>query len=273
MTDAATHRLDLPVARDQVEVVAAQLWAAGALGVWERAGELTAWFRTPPAADAFRGGRWSVEPDRDWQAEWKATIAPVHAGRIAVVPTWLADDHAPAPDELTLWLDPGRAFGSGHHATTLLCLAALDELALAGQLSGRRVADVGCGSGVLAIAAAAFGAEVEAVDIDPDAVTVTRENAARNEVTVRSHRGSVDALTTRPDIVVANLITDVVAQLAEPLVRTARERVILSGITAERAEVALTPLQAAGLRLDEVRERDGWAMVVGTPTERTDHTS
>lgn len=256
----ATARYELPTDPAEVEIVAARLWAAGALGVWERPAVLVSWFEA--ATDAVPpGGSWSVEPDHDWQAAWKATIRPVHAGRFAIVPTWLVDEHEATEDEVTLVLDPGRAFGSGHHATTTLCLELLGGL----DLSGATVADIGCGTGVLAIGAARLGAEVTAVDIDPDAVEVTRENAARNGVEVRTAVGSVDALDGPAEVVVANLVTDVVAALAASLVTAAGRTLIVSGITAERREVALAPLRAAGLEIDTTLERDGWITVLGRP--------
>jgi ribosomal protein L11 methyltransferase len=261
------HRYELPVAPDEVELLSARLWLAGALGCWQQPGSLTAWFadRDAPVPP---GGRWSVEPDRDWQAEWKATIGPIRAGRVTVVPSWLADEYVPAADELTLVLDPGRAFGSGHHATTTLCLELLDEL----DLEGREVADVGCGTGILAIAAAARGARVVAVDIDPEAVEVTGENAARNGVSIEAKAGSieaevgsVEAIPQPTDIVVANLVTDVIVALAEQLVAATGTTFIASGITVERRERAIRALGSAGLRVEEVRERDGWIALRGTP--------
>jgi ribosomal protein L11 methyltransferase len=259
------HRYELPVAPDEVELRTAQLWAAGALGVWQRPGSVAAWF---PAGDAPvpAGGRWELEPDRDWQAEWKATIGPVHAGRTVIVPSWLTDDHQPAEGELTLVLDPGRAFGSGHHATTTLCLELLDGL----DLADRTVADVGCGTGVLAIAAAARGARVLAVDLDPDAVEVTLDNAERNGVTLEARVGSVELLPPPVDVVVANLVTDVIVALADELVAATGTALIVSGITAERQERAAAALRAAGLTIDAVRERDGWVALVGTPTDGGD---
>ncbi len=251
------------------DLLSAQLWALGAQGVWERPDDLVAWFspdtlQRPEVRDApvLAAARIEEEPDRDWQAEWKATIGPVRAGRTVVVPSWLADDHQAEADELTLVLDPGRAFGSGHHATTLLCLEVLDELARDGGLEELRVADVGCGSGILALAAAARGAVVQAVDIDPAAVAVTSENAARNGITLEVRRGSVDAVRPPVDLVVANLITDVVAELAEPLVRASRDRLVLSGITEERQRTALEPLERAGATLEDLRTRDGWIVAV-----------
>jgi ribosomal protein L11 methyltransferase len=259
------HRYELPVVPDEVEFRSAQLWAAGAFGVWQRPGSLAAWFPTEHAP-VPPGGHWELEPDRDWQAEWKATIGPVHAGRIAIVPSWLAEDHRPAEGELTLVLDPGRAFGSGHHATTTLCLELLDEL----DLAGREVADVGCGTGVLAIAAAARGGRVLAVDLDPDAVEVTLDNARRNGVEVEARVGSVGALPGPVDVVVANLVTDVIVSLAPELVAATGSTLIASGITAERRERALTALRRAGLTIDEVRDRDGWVALVGTPADGGD---
>jgi ribosomal protein L11 methyltransferase len=261
-------RVEVPVHHTRTELVAAHLWSLGAVGVWHQPGRLVAWFTALPDPLRPAGAAHPTlpteltseqvtvvdEPDRDWQDEWKATIAPVHAGRITVVPSWLADDHLPADGELTLVLDPGRAFGSGHHATTALCLELLDEL----DLDGSRVADVGCGTGVLAIAAAARGARVTAVDIDPEAVEVTRENAARNRVEVAATTGSVGALDTPADVVVANLVTDVVRALAAELVALTAGTLVVSGITSERRTDALGALEAVGARVDEVRERDGW---------------
>ena len=263
---------------DRRELIAAHLWAAGATGVWEQPDLLVAWFEQRPpwlgtgaaspdtgiggmpdggpqdALDELGAATWSIETDRDWQAEWKATIRPVRAGRFVVVPTWLADEHTPAPDESTLVLDPGRAFGSGHHATTTLCLEFLDDLAL----QGRSVADIGCGTGILAIAAAQRGASVVGVDLDPDAVAVTRENAARNHVEVTVAPGSVDVLTEPADVVVANLVTDVVVALAAGLVEACRDTLVVSGIATERQERALGALTGCGAEVVEVRERDGW---------------
>lgn len=258
MPPAAAHRLVLPCARGEAELLAARLWAGGARGVWERPGELVAWF-DEVTAGVPEGGVWQREPDRDWQAEWKDSIAPVHAGRFVVVPTWLADGHVAGADETVVVLDPGRAFGSGHHATTALCLEVLDRL----DLAGRTLADVGCGSGILAIAAARRGARVVAVDLDADAVEVTRENAARNSVEIDARHGGVEALPAVADVVVANLLTDTVASLAAELTRAAGSTLIVSGITSERRAVALEPLRSAGFDPRDLRERDGWIAAAG----------
>lgn len=254
---AETHRYVLPrPVEGDPELVVARLWAAGAIGVWERADALVAWFRDRPGG-LPTGGRWEVEPDRDWQAEWKATIRPVRAGRVVVVPTWLAAEHQPSPDDVTIVLDPGRAFGSGHHATTTLCLELLQEL----DLAGRSVLDVGCGTGILALAAARLGAvDVVAVDVDADAVEVTRENATRLGLAVHARVGSVGLADRPTDVVLANLVTDTVVALAPRLAAVLVPGGILvaSGIATERAPTAVTALRAAGLAVERQRERDGW---------------
>ncbi len=272
-----THRLEVPVRPERREEVALALWMMGASGTWEQPQRIVAWFTAPPDTDAYsatvpelRGDdvTLTTEPDRDWQAAWKATIAPVDAGRFTVVPTWLAAEHQPRDDELTVVLDPGRAFGTGHHATTTLCLELLDELDRAHGLDGRTLADIGCGSGILAIAAAARGAEVQAVDIDEDAAAVTRENAAGNHVQLRVTAGSVEAVDGPVDIVVANLISDVVRDLAAELVALTREELLVSGITVPRRDDVLGALVAGGAEVAQVRERDGWIAARLRPSRR-----
>src|SRR5690606_38564852 len=115
--------------------------------------------------------------DRDWSREWLKNFRPVQFGRrLWVVPTAYTP---PESDAVNLVLDPGLAFGTGTHPTTALCLEWLDTLAGNGELEGRMVLDYGCGSGILAIAAALLGAErVVATDIDPQALLATRDNAA-----------------------------------------------------------------------------------------------
>jgi ribosomal protein L11 methyltransferase len=260
--------VEVAVAAGTEEVAAASLWAAGALGVWERSGTLVAWFAAPADLTGWPGlspgsVTWTREPPRDWQAAWKTTIGPVRAGTTLVVPSWLADTTVAGPGDVVLVIDPGQAFGTGHHATTTLCLEALEAV----DLVGRSVADVGCGTGVLGIAAARRGAaHVTAVDVDPDAVATARCNATRNGVGLDARVGSIDAVDGPADVVVANLVTDVLVALADPLVRTTRDTLVVSGIASERAERVTAALVAAGAEITAVTSRQGWVAVTATPT-------
>ncbi|UWX63363.1 50S ribosomal protein L11 methyltransferase [Deinococcus rubellus] len=149
------------------------LWEAGATGLEERAGRLRAYFDSP--ADLALDGEWTDEPDQDWQADWKKGLTPVTAGRFTIAPSWLAAEVPPT--QIPLLIDPGMAFGTGHHATTRLAVEALGQL----DLVGRRVLDVGSGSGVLALAAALGGAaQVLGLDIDPVTLPAAIENAQLN---------------------------------------------------------------------------------------------
>lgn len=246
---------------DDPDLDSARLWAVGATGVWQRPGEVVGYFDGEDA-EVPPGGHWETVADVDWAAAWREGIQPVSAGPFDVVPTWLADDHPERPGRVRIVLDPGRAFGSGHHDTTLGCLEALAGL----DLAGRDVLDVGTGTGILAIAAARRGAtSVVGVDVDPDAVEVARSNAAANEVAVRLAVGSVD-LALRPfDVVVANLLTQTVVDLAEPLVAALVPggHLVTSGIGAPRAGVVADALQRAGLVGITTRARGDWAVVEG----------
>lgn len=242
-------------AGDDRELVAARLWVAGAHGVQELPDGLVAWFddRTdavPP------GGSWADEPDRDWLAGWREGLGAVVVGGIHVVPSWTT--HEPAPDAVVLRLDPGVAFGTGHHATTALCLAALQRH----LAPTHRVVDVGTGTGILAIAAALLGArEVVAVDVDVQAVDACRVNAAANGCDVDVRLGGPDAVRAPGDLVLANLLTPTLHALADELAAlTAPGGVLVaSGVASERADGVAARLAAAGLEPVDRADRDGWA--------------
>jgi ribosomal protein L11 methyltransferase len=157
--------------------------------------------------------------EADWAEAWKAHFPVLRIGRrIVIKPTWR--DHAARAGDVILDLDPGMAFGTGLHPTTRLCLAGVESAADRGLLDGARVLDVGCGSGILAIAAAKLGAgSVRCVDTDPIAVEATIANADRNGLAERitARTGSLPSGETGFDLVLANLIASVLIALAVSL--------------------------------------------------------
>lgn len=257
MSPPAAWALHTALDLERLSVHLPALEAAGLLGVVEEGGRATAYLAAR-ADDLAVEGTWEPIADRDWHEGWKAGIAPVTVGAVTIVPPWL-----PAPDTaaIVLEIEVGQAFGTGHHETTTGCLAALQEL----DLAGRSVLDVGTGSGVLAIAAARLGAgRVVGVDTDPLAVAAAAENATRNNVDLELAPGSVDAVDGRFDVVVANLDTTTLSALAVALVaRMARPgTLVASGVSVPRSTEAVQALAAAGLA---VRARPGreWVVLVG----------
>jgi ribosomal protein L11 methyltransferase len=244
------------------EAAVAVLWSAGVAGIEERPGgdaptgerHLLAGVEGA-AVDAVLdalGARWEVEvlpvAGDEWLDEWRRWARPWRAGRrFVVVPSWQEPPPWAGDDDVVLAIDPGRAFGSGAHATTRLCLAVLEDRVA----PGARVVDVGCGSGVLAVAAARSGAaHVEAVDVDPEAVRVTAVNAARNGVAdrVRASSSGVDELTATADVVVANIGASVLVALAPALVRATAQggSLVLSGLLSDQLGGVATAFAAAG---------------------------
>lgn len=201
-------------------------------------------------------------PETVWTENWRSHFAPVEIGRrLRIVPPWEIDRRS---ERVTLVINPGAAFGTGRHETTALCLEALEDLVM----PGARVADVGCGSGVLAIAAAKLGAaEVVANDIDPASVDATRENAEANGVAAKiltSESATPPADGRTFDIVVANIYSDTLVALAAPLAACVAPggALVLSGIEASRCGDVERAYLAQGLQRAHVRTRGEWAALV-----------
>ncbi len=210
-----------------------------------------------------------VVDEADWAAAWKRHFPVLRVGRRLVIrPTWRR--HRAAADEVVLALDPGMAFGTGLHPTTRLCLAGIESLAERGLVAGARTLDVGCGSGILAIAAARLGARsVLAVDTDPVAIEATQANARRNRVAriVRAQRGSLPAPGGPFDLVLANLIASLIVTLAAELHAATRSgtgasrtggRLLASGIFADREPEVRRALAAAGFHLTDRAAEGDW---------------
>ena len=206
--------------------------------------------------------------EADWADAWKAHFPVMRIGRHVVIrPTWRR--HRAAPDDVVLAIDPGMAFGTGLHPTTRLCLVALERLADAGRMTGARVLDVGCGSGILAIAAVRLGAaDAVGVDTDPIAIESTLANARRNRLAPRV-RASVGSLPTGEppfDVIAANLIAGVLVQIAAQLAAelAAGGRLVASGIFVDREGEVRHVFEAAGLAVTERTAEGDWvALEVG----------
>jgi ribosomal protein L11 methyltransferase len=200
--------------------------------------------------------------EADWAEAWKAYFPVLRVGRRLVIrPTWL--DAEPGPDDVVLDLDPGMAFGTGLHPTTRLCLIALESLADRGRLRGARVLDVGCGSGILAIAAAKLGAaSVVGIDVDPIAVEATLANAATNGLSGRisARLGSLPSGLPPFDVASANLIASLLVELAPALAAELRRHgtLVSSGIFIDREADVRWAFAKALLDVGETWDEGDW---------------
>ena len=209
--------------------------------------------------------------DADWENNWKQYYKPMEIGaRLLVVPQWEQDDpqvRAACAQRVPLILEPGLTFGTGSHATTRLCLTALEEAVHGGET----VLDLGCGSGILSIAALRLGAvSAKAVDIDEKCLTVAYENAALNGIgknrytvlvgDVLSDGALREKLGGGYDVVVANIVADVIMGLA-PIVRQFLKPgglFLCSGIIDTRAEEVAESLRQNGWEIEKTRSGEGW---------------
>ena len=210
--------------------------------------------------------------EQDWANAWKRYYTIQQLGeRTVIVPSWL--EYAPRPNDIIIRLDPGMAFGTGLHPTTRLCLMLLERCIQPGQ----QVLDLGCGSGILSIAAAQLGAaHVLALDTDPIAVEATVTNASHNAVSHRIHavegslplgvrgQGSGVGESQSFDLIVANILARVLAGLAADMVAALKPGGLLlsSGIIAEREDEVALAYAVAGLERIERRQEGDWVALV-----------
>lgn len=210
--------------------------------------------------------------EEDWAAAWKQHFPVMRVGKHLVIrPTWRR--HRAQPGDVVLALDPGMAFGTGLHPTTRLCLAGIERWADEGVIEGRTAIDVGCGSGILAIAAAKLGAtSVLGVDTDVVAVEATIANAKRNGLARRipARRASLPTEGGPWDLVLANLIASLLVMLADELAAALKPggRMLASGIFIDREPDVRTAFEASGL---VIRERTGEGDWVALDVERPAH--
>ena len=200
--------------------------------------------------------------DQDWERAWMDDFRPMRFGqRLWICPSW---DEPPAGDAISILLDPGLAFGTGTHPTTALCLEWLD----AHPPAGLEVIDYGSGSGILAVAALKLGAaRVTAVDIDPQALTATRDNAARNGVDdARLHIDYPEGLgeKTTADLVMANILAGPLVELAPVMAGRVRPggAIVLSGILREQADT-VRQAYTAWFDMDPPAFREDWTRLTG----------
>ncbi len=212
--------------------------------------------------------RTRIVQEADWAEAWKAFFPVLRIGRrIVIRPTWRR--HRRQPDDVVLALDPGMAFGTGLHPTTRLCLAMLVSIADLGRLDGAHVLDVGCGSGILAIAALRLGgARALGVDTDPIAIEATLANARRNRLVrrLRARVGSLPADGGPYDVVLANLIAGVLVPLA-PLLRAALRdggTLLASGIFIDREAEVADAFRLAGLVIRDRAAEGEWVALEAT---------
>ncbi|KRQ86659.1 Ribosomal protein L11 methyltransferase [Caloramator mitchellensis] len=203
--------------------------------------------------------------EEDWATSWKKYYKVTKLGkRIVVKPRW--EEYTPEDNEIVIELDPGMAFGTGTHETTILCLELLEKYLKGGET----VFDIGTGSGILAIASSKFGAEkVVGVDIDEVAVDAARENVEYNNIgNVEIRHGNLtDVLTEKADIVVANIIADIIINMTSSIKNFIKQEglFIVSGIIQDRKNDVLKELENNNLKIIEIKEMGEWVGIVSKP--------
>ena len=209
-------------------------------------------------------GSWKVTLDekenQDWSKKWKEKWTVTHVSdRIAVVPSWL--EYEPLEDEIKINLDPGCAFGTGTHQTTQLCMKAIQKYIKPGD----KMADIGTGSGILAICAIKFGASTAyGCDNDETVIDVCKKNAEINNVKCSFELNTADKIHEKYDFVCANILHNVLAEIMGDLKNIMKDgaKIVLSGILDEKKDIVLEALQKHNMKVIEMTNQDQWVALV-----------
>lgn len=201
-------------------------------------------------------------PDQDWANDWKSYFHPISIDEgLTIVPSW--EDYEPKEGEEIIILDPGMAFGSGNHATSFLCSRYLREY----MKQGDTVIDIGCGSGILSLVAVKSGAEkVIAVDLDPQCMIATEENAQKNNMldSIDTREGDLFSVVTESaDVVVSNIFAEVIIGMLHDVKHHVKPGgiYIASGILKEKLQDAMNALKGEGFELLDDRTDGDWSAV------------
>ena len=205
----------------------------------------------------------TVTDDKDWAHNWKKYYHPLEVGNhITIKPTWEEYENK---DRVVIDIDPGMAFGTGTHETTYLCLEALEKYVEEKDL----IFDIGCGTGILGIAAIKLGVEkVISVDIDEKCIEATTENAKINNTleNMQIYKGNLlDVIHDSADIIVSNIIAEIIAEMIPELKMHLKGKKIFiaSGIITEKIYIVKDALINEGFEILEVNEKNGWAQITG----------
>ncbi len=211
-------------------------------------------------------GEWTVTAQKvinqDWSQKWKEHWKPTRASEhVVICPSWEECSHQ--KDEVLITLDPGSAFGTGTHATTQLCIQAIEKY----LKKGDEMADIGTGSGILAITAIKFGAtHAVAIDNDPLVIDVAQDNAQVNGVynKIDFSHATADMLSEQFDFVCANILHNILAEIMGDLknIMKPKAHMVLSGILDEKKPVVLEAIEKHSLKITEILHQDQWVAIV-----------
>ena len=253
---------------------------AACLGVFERQGKTVVYFADTRGITTVRNGiasaidsvrhaglpaevqvSYTYLSERDWNESWKKKFQPIDVGKtLTIIPPWES-----APNgRIAIIVDPGMAFGTGHHETTRFCLATIEQLAR--HAGHGRFGDIGTGTGILAIAARKLGfAEAVGVDIDPLAIDAARRNVTHNQLdNIDIYEGSVETLTGQFDLVAANLLSEILKNLAPEIVSRMKPGglALLSGIMTGQEDEVIEMFSPLGVTVVERLVDGRWVSLV-----------
>ena len=264
--------LHVRVTADEAELVGDRLWVLGASGLEERDdttliasdGDVLLIAAFPDEETARRAQAQLDRPASfelvigdDWKDAWREFFHVQHIGkRLVLRPSWR--DAQPGPGQVLLTIDPGSAFGSGIHETTRLVLAEIE----ARVRGGERVLDVGCGSGILSVAALLLGAgSARANDVDPLAIDATRDNAASNGVEIDVSLDPIESIEGDYELVLANIQAPILIAMAPSLIARTADTLVLSGVLADQVDEVVAAFSTS-MRVDSVATENEWRAIV-----------